>query len=378
MGGRHDIIGKCQILSTGSNVDGACLFMSSQGDRSTTHRTIAGNSQTMNDVETDSVDLVVTSPPYPMVEMWDETFAALNPDIADAIADDDGTKAFYLMHAELGKTWEEVVRVLKKGAIACINIGDATRTVGGSFRKYSNHSRVTSRFEEMGMISLPSIIWRKPTNAPNKFMGSGMLPPGAYVTLEHEHILIFRKGARRTFDSDEGKALRSESSYFWEERNVWFSDVWTDLLGANQRLDGNHGRQRSGAFPFELPYRLINMFSIKDDLVLDPFLGTGTTTLAAIASGRNSIGYEIDDTFVDALMGRVNGFLEFANEYIETRVARHLEFSRIRACEFVNEAHGFGCTSSQETAIRLERLDSIDHDGNHTLTARYRDLVLDR
>ena len=120
------------------------------------------------------------------------------------------------------------------------------------------------------------------------------------------------------------------------------------------------------------------MFSIKDDLVLDPFLGTGTTTLAAIASRRNSVGYEIDGSLIDALMGRVNDFLDFANEYIERRAARHIEFSHVRVCEFVNEVHGFGCTSNQETAIRLDRIHSIDPDCNHTLTARYRDLVLDR
>ena len=185
----------------------------------THHRIIMGNSQNMKEVDSRSVDLVVTSPPYPMIEMWDETFGSLNPDVAEALADEDGRLAFDLMHAELGKTWKEVVRVLKDGAIVCINIGDATRTIGDRFCSYSNHSRTIEWFEEAGLVSLPSIIWRKPTNAPNKFMGSGMLPPGAYVTLEHEHILIFRKGDRRAFDTPEQKRLRNESSFFWEERS---------------------------------------------------------------------------------------------------------------------------------------------------------------
>ena len=69
---------------------------------------------------------------------------------------------------------------------------------------------------------MPAILWRKPTNAPNKFMGSGMLPPNAYVTLEHEYILMFRWGAKREFSQEEQKRSRRESAYFWEERNGWF------------------------------------------------------------------------------------------------------------------------------------------------------------
>jgi DNA modification methylase len=275
------------------------------------------------------------------------------------------------MHAELDKAWSEVHRSLKDGAIACINIGDATRTIGGCFRRYSNHSRTTDSFERAGLVSLPSIIWRKPTNAPNKFMGSGMLPPGAYVTLEHEHILVFRKGERRLFDTPDEKRLRSESSYFWEERNLWFSDVWTDIAGAGQSLNGGAGRQRSGAFPFEVPYRLINMFSVKGDLVLDPFLGTGTTTLAAAASQRNSLGYEIDEAMVAVVRDRLKGLRETANDYIARRISRHRDFAEGRKCGSVNEHHGFPCVSSQETAIRLELLDDVDIDDNGGVTVKY-------
>jgi DNA modification methylase len=345
--------------------------MSDSDSGETSHRIVIGNSQAMEEVESSSVDLVVTSPPYPMIEMWDDTFSGLNPAIGEALALEDGRSAFELMHAELDKTWGEVSRVMKEGGIACINIGDATRTIGGCFRRYSNHSRATNWFEGAGLITLPSIIWRKPTNAPNKFMGSGMLPPGAYVTLEHEHILVFRKGERRSFDTPDEKRLRSESSYFWEERNLWFSDVWTDIVGTSQSLDGDRGRQRSAAFPFELAYRLMNMFSVKNDTVLDPFIGTGTTTLAAIASRRNSVGYEIDENLLSALKHRLRGFEDIANAYIDERVRRHLEFTERRACKFVNKPHGFGCVSGQEVAIKLERLESVTYLGPETVTARY-------
>ena len=125
-----------------------------------------------------------------------------------------------------------------------------------------------------GFTSLPDILWRKPTNAPNKFMGSGMLPAGAYVTYEHEYILIFRKGGKRAFDRPpRRRQLRRRSAYFWEERNVWFSDVWTDLTGDAPGSRRRETRARSAAFPFELPYRLIQMFSVYGDTVLDPFAG---------------------------------------------------------------------------------------------------------
>lgn len=126
------------------------------------------------------------------------------------------------MHQELDKVWKESFRVIKPGGFLCINIGDATRTINGKFTLYNNHSRITKACIDFGFVGLPNIIWRKQTNAPNKFMGSGMLPCGAYVTLEHEWILIFRKGDKRIFKSANEKLVRMKSSFFWEERNVWF------------------------------------------------------------------------------------------------------------------------------------------------------------
>ena len=87
-----------------------------------------------------------------------------------------GLFAFELMHIELDKVWNEVFRVLKEGGIACINIGDATRTINKNFQLYSNHSRIINHCTKIGFSALPMILWRKQTNAPNKFMGSGMLP----------------------------------------------------------------------------------------------------------------------------------------------------------------------------------------------------------
>ena len=159
-----------------------------------------------------------------MIELWDELFSELNPQILDRLEADEGQAAFFQMHEELETVWKDVSRVLVDGGIACVNIGDATRKVDGSFRVFQNHSRVIDAFETLGFEPLPELLWRKPVNSGAKFMGSGMLPPNAYVTLEHEYILVFRNGKdSRSFESCSER--RYNSAYFWEERNQWFSDV---------------------------------------------------------------------------------------------------------------------------------------------------------
>ena len=289
------------------------------------HKLLIARSQELL-LEENSVHLIVTSPPYPMIEMWDEIMAAQNGEIRQSLDAGNGALAFELMHKELDKVWKNVDRALVAGGIACINIGDATRTINENFALYSNHSRIISAFLQMGFSNLPNIIWRKPTNAPNKFMGSGMLPPGAYVTLEHEWILIFRKGNKRNFKTDAEKLLRKESAFFWEERNNWFSDLW-DIRGTRQSILNANSRERSAAFPFEIAYRLINMFSIKGDTVLDPFIGTGTTTIAAIASKRNSVGVDVDKALIAVAKQRIENLpVDELNTYLNKRTKDHDNF----------------------------------------------------
>lgn len=282
--------------------------------------------QKMSHIDDNSVDLVVTSPPYPMIEMWDNILADQNPDIYVAFEEHTPRKAFELMHQELDKVWAECWRVLKDGAFMCINIGDATRTVDGEFALYNNNTRIIQACEKLGFTNLPNITWRKTTNAPNKFMGSGMLPCGAYVTLEHEWILIFRKGGKRIYKKAEDKDARRDSSFFWEERNIWFSDVW-EIKGVKQTIDKAPSRERNASYPIELPYRLINMYSQKGDTVLDPFMGLGTTAIASILCERNSIGYEIDSLLKPLLKDILNSVdILKANSFIRDRYTKHLAF----------------------------------------------------
>lgn len=332
----------------------------------TTHKIHFLNADKLSLIEDGSVSLVVTSPPYPMIEMWDESFSSQNKEVAKALENDEPELAFELMHQILDKVWKECSRVLCEGGVACINIGDATRTINKKFQLFSNHARIINSFLGLGFSNLPNILWRKQTNAPNKFMGSGMYPPGAYVTLEHEFILVFRKGNKRDF-SLEGMENRRESAYFWTERNNWFSDLW-ELKGTAQLLAVNGARDRSGAYPFEIPYRLINMFSVKGDTVLDPFMGTGTTALAAMASARNSIGYELEpefsSTIENALLAKAN--LELLNNTIRKRILNHMAFINQRIKEkgpesvkHYNERFDFPVMTKQERDLALQFVDSI-------------------
>ena len=322
----------------------------------TNHKVIFENAMDMAMVATESVDLMVTSPPYPMIAMWDEMFAQQSSSVKKALEKGDGANAFELMHQLMDPIWKEVYRVLKFGGFACINIGDATRTINGNFMLYPNHMRILKAALELGFSALPCILWRKQTNAPNKFMGSGMLPAGAYVTLEHEYILILRKGPKREFKKENDKKIRRQSAIFWEERNRWYSDVWFDVKGTPQALNDKESRLRSAAYPFEIVYRLINMYSAKGDTVLDPFLGTGTTTAAAMASGRNSIGYEIDPTLENIIDRVKDVIVDSSKQLIRKRLAKHMEFvvDRLKTkggFKYENAFYGFPVITAQEKEL---------------------------
>jgi len=261
------------------------------------YRIVIDDSRHMNSVGNDSVDLIVTSPPYPMIEMWDKLLSSQDARIRNKL-DSGETKdiqqAFRLMHEQLSDVLKECFRVLRDGGICCINIGDAVRSIGGRFQLFANHAFILEKLEELGFTNLPYILWKKPTNKPNAFLGSGFLPPNAYVTIDCEFILIARKGNPRQFNTND--PVRYKSKFLKEERDRWFSQIWSDVPGASQAK--NNLQRRTGAFPIEIPTRLIRMFSIEGDTVLDPYMGTGTTLLAAKSNKRNFIGYEIDEEVI--------------------------------------------------------------------------------
>ncbi|HXQ94912.1 MAG TPA: site-specific DNA-methyltransferase [Thermoplasmata archaeon] len=242
-----------------------------------------GDARDLPGVAPGSVELVVTSPPYPMIPQWDESFRHW------------GARTYPEMHERLAEVWTACHRALVPGGLLAVNIGDALRTGDDGFRLWPNHVDVERACEAAGFRPLPYILWKKPTNKPNAFLGSGFLPPNAYVTLDCEFILLFRRGALRAFPRADPR--RSDSRYTKAERDRWFSQIWDDVRGVRQ---GPVGR-RTGAFPPEIPRRLIRMFSVAGDCVLDPFAGTGTTLWAAHELGRDSVGVEVDPELTGAL-----------------------------------------------------------------------------
>lgn len=249
------------------------------------------DSKAMDELDSNSVELVVTSPPYPMVEMWD--------DFGDYEDQHD------MIETILIECW----RILREGGILCLNIGDATRSVDGDFQCYPNHSEVTVRARDIGFTPLIPVHWFKPTNKPNSFLGSGFHPPNGYVTQDTEYVLILRKGAKRSLPSD--RVLWNASQFTKEERDSWFCQQWS-ISGASQ--DGR------AQYPLEIPYRLIRMFSMLGDTVVDPFAGTGTTIQMAHALGRRGVGYEIDGD----LRHKVLEKLEQVDSVINRDVLRNL------------------------------------------------------
>ena len=279
----------------------------------TNHKIILGNSQQMPELTDGSIQLMVTSPPYPMVKMWDALFAQADPEIAklwQKLTEDCNeqtvTKIYDGMHAYLAKVWQETYRVLSDGGIVCINIGDATRRLNDKFKLFPNHSRIIETCEKIGFTTLPYILWKKPTTKPKykgkgAFLGSGLLPPNGYVTIDCEFILLFRKGVLRKFPPKDKK--RYESGLTIKQRNELFTQIWT-VKGIRQKT--SELERRTAAYPYKIADRLTRMFSIKGDTVLDPFLGSGTTTMAAFKNGRNSVGYEIDEHLLASIKKRIS------------------------------------------------------------------------
>lgn len=240
------------------------------------------NSMSMNEIEDESVHLMITSPPY-----FDTKLYSKEPKEGD-LGNIHNIDEWF---EKISEVWKEVFRVLQPGRKAFINIMNLPiRLENGSFKTINLVGRTIDICEKIGFIFKRDIVWHK-TNAVRAHFGTYPYPGGILINYTHEFILEFEKPERKGFNkyahlTKEQKEKSKLEKEFWI--NIKKSDVWT------MKPEGSGDRRNHVApFPYELPFRLIKAFSFIGETVLDPFVGSGTTLLAAADLKRNGIGYEI-------------------------------------------------------------------------------------
>ena len=247
----------------------------------TTHKIIIGDSRWMNEVPDESVHLIITSPPYwQLKDYGSEKQIGFNDTYEEYINN-------------LNLVWKECHRVLSKGCRLCINVGDqfARSVYYGRYKVIPIRTVIIKFCESIGFDYMGAIIWQKVTTCNTTggatVMGSFPYPRNGILKLDYEFILIFKKYGNAPKVSNE---IKEQSKLTQDEWNQYFTGHWN--------FPGEKQDKHLAMFPEELPKRLIKMFSFVGDTVLDPFLGSGTTSLAAKNLKRNSIGYEINEDFL--------------------------------------------------------------------------------
>jgi site-specific DNA-methyltransferase (adenine-specific) len=252
---------------------------------STTHRIHLGDARDLSWIENESVHLIVTSPPYFTLKKYEVNESQL--------AEIEDYEEFL---DELDKVWRECARVVVPGGRICCVVGDVcvSRRAAGRHYILPLHADLQVRARSAGLDCLTPILWFKIANGATEVPGNGAgfygkpYQPGAIVKNDVEHILFFRKGGSYRSPVPMQKAL---SMLTKEEMQRWLVTAWTDVKGESTR------QGHPAPFPEQLAERLIRLFSFAGDTVLDPFVGTGTTCVAALKSGRNSIGVEIETKY---------------------------------------------------------------------------------
>ncbi len=253
------------------------------GEReATTHRLVQGDARNVPFIKDESVHLVVTSPPYWTLKRYNENSSQLGH-VSDY-------EAFL---AELAKVWKEMYRILVPGGRMVCVVGDVclSRKEYGRHVVVPLHSDISVICRKIGFDNLNPIIWHKISNASyevsngSKFLGKPY-EPNSIIKSDIEFILMQRKSGGYRQPTEHQRKLSMISK---EEYGKWFQQFW-NLTGASTK-------KHPAPFPLELAYRLVRMFSFWGDTVVDPFCGSGTTMLAALKAGRNSVGIEIDPEY---------------------------------------------------------------------------------
>ncbi len=248
---------------------------------STKHRIITGDSRHMGELKDKSVQLVITSPPY-----WQLKDYGTN----DQIGFNDSYENYI---NNLNLVWSECYRILDNGCRLCVNIGDqfARSVYYGRYKVIPIRTEIIKFCESIGFDYMGAIIWQKKTTTNTTggatIMGSFPTPRNGIISIDYEFILLFKKLGMPIKPDREMKEASKMSKEEWKE---YFSGHWN--------FGGTKQNGHVAMFPEELPRRLIKMFAFVGDTVLDPFMGSGTTTLAAKNLNRNSVGYEINPDFI--------------------------------------------------------------------------------
>lgn len=252
----------------------------------TKHWLYQGDARELSQIPDESVHLIVTSPPYWTLKKYPSSTGQLG-----------GTEEYETFLDELDKAWKECKRVLVQGGRVCCVVGDVCvpRRKAGRHYVVPLHADIQVRCRAIGLDILTPILWNKIANGVTEARGNGAgfygkpYQPGAVIKNDIEYILFLRKGGKYRKVTSLQKAL---SILTKTEMQRWWRSVWSDLPGASTR------NGHPAPYPPALAERLIRMFSFAGDLVLDPFAGIGSTAVAALASGRNSIGIEIESGYV--------------------------------------------------------------------------------
>lgn len=240
----------------------------------------------------ESVHLIVTSPPYWTLKKYPDGKGQLG-----AVAN---YKEFL---NELDKVWARCYRALVPGGRLICVVGDVclSRKANGKHSVIPLHSSIQERLTKRGFANLAPIIWHKIANAKyeangnNKFLGKPY-EPGGIIKNDIEYIIMARKPGSYRKVTTEARLLSAISD---SNHKKWFQQIWTGIVGESTRI-------HPAPFPLQLAERLVRMFSFIGDVVLDPFMGTGTTNLAAANWGRNSIGIDIDASYCEIALNRLN------------------------------------------------------------------------
>ena len=240
------------------------------------NKLILGSAENMKELPDNSIHLMITSPPYNVSKEYDEDLS-LND---------------YLKILE--NSFRETYRVLVNGGRACINVANLGRKPYIPLSDYISKIMLDIGFNMRG-----EIIWNKASSAsPSTAWGSWQSAANPTLRDIHEYILIFSKGEYKR------EKVNKENTITKEQFMEWTKSIWTMNAESAKRIG------HPAPFPEELPYRLIQLYSFKGDIVLDPFMGSGTTAVSAYKSERKYIGYEISQQYIKLAEKRLNPLIE--------------------------------------------------------------------